>query len=793
MDGPTHTSTDRRFRTDSVLIRVISALLVVLILPMRQLPWHALQAQTESATPHWTDALDDRLPGLMRRFGVPGVQVIVISGGRVAWRTAHGSADPATGRPMRLDTPMRVESITKPITAWGVLRLVQEGLLSLGDTVAYRVPEGVIPPATQAFTVRQLLSHTAGIGLGDFTARFAPDSAMPTVAEQVTREFSMPWAPGTGFHYSDTGYLLLELVMESVTGERFSSVMNREVLTPLGMEGATFDLTPAVLRNLAVGHSLRGEPVAPYAYPGLASGGLVATADDIARWLMAGADGAPRTVLTDMSMSLLHSPVTVPDPLFRLVADGYALGHFTETLSDGRTAVWHGGQGYGWMTHAHLVPSTGDGMVLLANSQRAWPLFARVLADWSTAIGVAPVGMARIRWGAPVGWVITGLLVMATLGAAATRPRNRRRVMIRAVLALVVVAGVVWVVTREYMFLFSVIPEIMNAMMAAGAALALALLISAWRGARRSIVVSGAGAAVSMITAATLMGAVSANAQERMTNTDRVVANLEVRSQPGTAVTEARSGPFTRATIAVWRAWTFLPWVFEREGTLLAGRLSASRVAIMPSPTDTSQPVWTEALYDVDAQLVAVRSIGATWEVSTLLAPGIASDLRGMDASHITLQGMMLLTRRSGDDRPSWGVGGAVTNASGDTRILPVISYERRGARGYLSVTAPVEATLAWSPSVAVEVRLLAELDGNAYRLGRQGLLNGGTIRYSAVDLGAGLGVRLSPWIRMTARAGMSLVRRLEAVNATGLVTEDASLARGWQFGVGLTAVRPGA
>src|SRR6056297_1272539 len=84
--------------------------------------------------------------------------------------------------------------------------------------------------------------------------------------------------------------------------------------------------------------------------------------------------------------------------LFGLTTDGYWLGHFTETLSDGRHAVWHGGQGYGWMSHMHLVPDTGDGIVILSNSQRAWPLFAALLKDWSTGLGVAPVGMTRVLW-----------------------------------------------------------------------------------------------------------------------------------------------------------------------------------------------------------------------------------------------------------------------------------------------------------------------------------------------------------------------------------------------------------
>ncbi len=551
-----------------------------------------LSAQADSSVPvadarapAWTTDLDARLPRLMRRFGVPGLQVIVLTGGTPVWRAAYGEADPATARPMRLDTPMRVESISKPVTAWGVMRLVQTGQLALDDTVSHRLSAGVLSADVPAFTVRQLLAHTAGVGLGDFAARFPPAGPVPTVAEQVVREFAMPWVPGAGFHYSDTGYLLLELLVEEVTGERFADRLAREVLAPLGMDRATFDLTPALARDLAVAHSLRGEPIAPYVYPGRGSGGLIATAEDVARWLGASADGAPRPVLTDASVRVLHAPVTVPDALFRLVADGYALGHFTETLSDGRAAVWHGGQGFGWMTHAHLVPTTGDGIVLLANSQRAWPLFARVLAEWSRAIGVAPVGMARVRWGTPAAWSASGLAVVVALAVAITRPASRRRAAMRLAAALSILAGVGWAATRDYLFVFSVIPDVIGWVAAALLTLAVALMVSAWRGVRGAS--RGWSVAVALVVG--VLAPMSADAQTtdaRMAShwTAPVAATIEVRHQLATPVTQARSGPYEEATITVWRATTFLPWVHRGGRTTIAGRLAASRHELADRP-----------------------------------------------------------------------------------------------------------------------------------------------------------------------------------------------------------------
>lgn len=128
----------------------------------------------------------------------------------------------------------------------------------------------------------------------------------------------------------------------------------------------------------------------------------------------------------------LHSPQTEVSGLFGYAADGYGLGHFTETLSDGRRAVWHGGQGYGWMSHMHLVPETGDGIIILSNSQRAWPLFSVILRDWSNSLGVAPVGMSRVLWAETAARATIVLaLVGATLAFWMARPVRPRPLVVR--------------------------------------------------------------------------------------------------------------------------------------------------------------------------------------------------------------------------------------------------------------------------------------------------------------------------------------------------------------------------
>ncbi|TFL16639.1 class A beta-lactamase-related serine hydrolase [Jannaschia formosa] len=391
--------------------------------------------------------------------GVAGAVIVLLRDGEAVWTGAFGMADPKRGIPMTEDALFRVESLSKPLTAWGAMRLAETGRLGLDAPIDVCLTRWRLPEGADLITPRALLRHSAGIGLGDYAARFPPEGPRPGLPEHIAQDFRLIAAPGTGFSYSDTGYNLLELVIEGCTGEDFAGLMAHEVLSPLGMPGASFDWTGA---NMPVGHDLRGRPVTAYVYPGRASGGLHATAADIARFAIAGMAGAEQSVLSPEGVASLHHPEVAVGGLFGFAAEGYALGHFTETLSDGRHAVWHGGQGYGWMSHMHLVPETGDGIVILSNSQRAWPLFAALLRDWSDSLGVAPVGMSRVllaERAARIG-IALGLLVGALGIWMASRPGRRLRFARRTAggVGAALILWPLWAAAQDYLFLFSILP-----------------------------------------------------------------------------------------------------------------------------------------------------------------------------------------------------------------------------------------------------------------------------------------------------------------------------------------------
>ena len=127
--------------------------------------------------------MDKRIPALMRRYNIPGCNIALVKDSEIAWAQSYGYADVASGRALTVDTPMSVQSITKSITAWGVMILLEKGLIDLDVPVSQYLNSWQFPAtdySTNQITVRQLLSHTSGMPLGDFTNIYSPEEARPT-------------------------------------------------------------------------------------------------------------------------------------------------------------------------------------------------------------------------------------------------------------------------------------------------------------------------------------------------------------------------------------------------------------------------------------------------------------------------------------------------------------------------------------------------------------------------------------------------------------------------------------
>ncbi len=423
--------------------------------------------------------IDNRVKFLMEKYEIPGVNIAIIRQGKMLWAHAYGYADEEKAVQMKLDTTCRVESISKSVTAWGILKLVEQDAISLDDNVVRYLKTWQFPPSTfhpETITIRQLLSHSAGMPLGTIGVRYAPHDTIPGLRESLYKDAVMMASPGSTFSYSNTGFNLLELLIEEVTHQSFSEYMQHEIFHPLGMKHSSYEWS-SNFTPFPNGYTLDGSPVPAYVYPEKGAGGLFSTVEDIARFVIAGMTKFSKTgtrVLTHTSIHALYQPTVKIPGLYGMAFPWYGLGHFIEFSKSNRKAVSHGGQGTGWMTHFHSIPETGDGIVILANSQRSWPFFAYILNDWAQWIGFDSIDMSAIIYAEYALWIVLYVIFMILLlyvylllkgillhtrSFALIQKKYSIYQILQLMIACSLFAILLWAIGQDYLFITSVFPE----------------------------------------------------------------------------------------------------------------------------------------------------------------------------------------------------------------------------------------------------------------------------------------------------------------------------------------------
>jgi CubicO group peptidase (beta-lactamase class C family) len=312
----------------------------------------------------------------MADHGIPGVSVAVIDGGRVAWAKAYGVKDTASGEPIDTDTRFQAGSISKVVAALTAMRLVDADALDLDRDVNALMTNWSLPRpdpwAGVAVTPRQLLSHSAGIGVHGFVGYPGRDTlptnlqileGRPPVNSPSVRVVA---EPGTVVLYSGGGYQVLQQVLEDVSGRPFAELAQHEVFQPLGLTRTGYDLPPPDGgMNLAFAHD-RGErlPVPFLCYPELAAAGLWSTPTEVATLGLAIRDsalGASRLLNEDSARAML-APILLTDG----TPSSHGLG--PEVEGEGPTRRFgHSGGTVGYRSALVLYPGCGQGAVVMTN------------------------------------------------------------------------------------------------------------------------------------------------------------------------------------------------------------------------------------------------------------------------------------------------------------------------------------------------------------------------------------------------------------------------------------------
>jgi D-alanyl-D-alanine carboxypeptidase len=282
------------------------------------------------------------------------------------WHGASGYADADTKTPMPVSAKCYIYSITKTFTAVRVLQLAETAALALDEPISRYLDDVKLPDGV---TVRRLLDHTAGVPsyteLSDYVPANRASPSQPWSYEYVrdrTCTGALDFEPGTSWHYSNTGYMLLARLIDRVTGESYAANIGKDIAGPLDLRSTyvadnvdTGDLTPGYSRELSADDAI--ENIVPRYHPWWCRTGLiVSTTAETAAFFEALFDGALTSAESFAQMRRWTSAGEPGDPFAFFRRPGYGLGLMIDPEWPHGALYGHGGGGPGFNTWAMVVP-----------------------------------------------------------------------------------------------------------------------------------------------------------------------------------------------------------------------------------------------------------------------------------------------------------------------------------------------------------------------------------------------------------------------------------------------------
>jgi CubicO group peptidase (beta-lactamase class C family) len=329
----------------------------------------ALPANAQSATldsvSHWVDSIF--APYATSRS--PGCAVGIVQKGSLVLNNAYGMADLEHDTPIGADTRFYIASISKQFTAMSLVLLEQDGRLSLSDPIQKWVPE--VPSFGATITLKHLLNHTSG--LRDYFTLLAV-SGWPTdgqLNEQqflalVRRQKSLNFSPGDEFLYSNTGYVLLSIVVKRASGKSLRDFAGERIFKPLGMTHTEFrDDHTSLIPRRALGYQPTGATfrISQPEFDVVGDGGAYSTIEDLAKWdanFQSGRVGGKQAIALLQTPGTLNDGQTIP----------YALAVTTGEFHGLRTYS-HGGSYGGYRSMLLRVPEKRLSVITLCNTSDA--------------------------------------------------------------------------------------------------------------------------------------------------------------------------------------------------------------------------------------------------------------------------------------------------------------------------------------------------------------------------------------------------------------------------------------
>jgi CubicO group peptidase (beta-lactamase class C family) len=341
------------------------------LFPLTSLLVLALAALPKPFGAQETDPQSQRVDSIMATFqgsSAPGAAVAVVRKGEIVFQRAYGMANLTHGIPFTPDTRTNIGSTSKQFTAFAIALLAREGRLSLDDDVRSHIPE--LPDFGETVTLHHLLSHTSGyreflnaLAMGGWRMEDADHIHRREIVEVVRRQPALQNVPGAEWNYNNTGYALLAMVVERVTGESFTDWMADQVFGPLGMKDTAVRAHPGqIVLHSAQGYLPAGEGTFREASDigaAMGAGGIYTTLGDLARWMrnLGTGEVGGREIMEQM---------TIPYILTTGDTTSYGFGLMVDR-ERGLRRVHHGGADAAHRSHFAYYPDLDAGLIVLTN------------------------------------------------------------------------------------------------------------------------------------------------------------------------------------------------------------------------------------------------------------------------------------------------------------------------------------------------------------------------------------------------------------------------------------------
>src|SRR5689334_6546405 len=320
------------------------------------------------------DRVDGFVEGIIEKRNIVGLSIAIIEHSQIVKTAGYGVIDKETKAPVTTNTHFQAGSISKPVSTFGVLHLVEEKKLSLDEDVnlklkTWKVPENEFTKEEKV-TLRRILSHNAGLTVHGFPGYnvLGPTPNLVQVLDGEkpanTSAIRVDIPPGSKVRYSGGGFTVMQEMAIDVTGEPFARFEQESVLVPLGMTNSSFEQPPprSIATNTAHGYYSNGDAVKGWwhVYPEISAAGLWTTPTDLARYAIAVEQSFAGATNPVISQKLTREMLTPQK-------EGVGLSLFLER-SGKNLRFKHGGRDEGFDALLVAYAEQGFGAVLMINS-----------------------------------------------------------------------------------------------------------------------------------------------------------------------------------------------------------------------------------------------------------------------------------------------------------------------------------------------------------------------------------------------------------------------------------------